>query len=85
MTYNELFKIISKPWLDIKDIKLIAEYGRDKANIIINDIINDIKEKGNKIPKIKRKIVPTEYVIQYLNINVDFVSNMALKEKKILI
>lgn len=83
MTYNELFKTISKPWLDIQDIKLIAECGRDKATEIMNDITIEINKQGKKIPKIKRKIVPTENVIEYLNINIDFVSQMAQKEKKL--
>lgn len=83
MTYNELFKTISKPWLDIHDIKLIADCGRDTATEILKNIINDIYNQGKKLPKTKRKIVPSEYVIDYFNINIDFVSQMAQKEKKI--
>lgn len=84
MTYVELFKTCSKNWLDIEDIKNIANCGRDKANEIANSIIEDIKESGKKVPQAKKKLVPTDYVIEYLNIDMDFVLKMAKNEKVLL-
>ena len=84
MTYIEIFKICSKNWLDIKDIQDIAGCGRDKANEIANAIIRDINNSGKKVPQSKKKIVPTDYVIDYLNIDMDFVLKMAKNEKVLL-
>ena len=84
MTYIELFKTCSKNWLDIKDIQSIAGCGRDKANEIANTIIKDINSSGKKVPQSKKKIVPTDYVIDYLNIDMDFVLKMAKNEKVLL-
>ncbi len=83
MTYTELFRVCSRNWLDINDIKNIANCGRDKANEIADNIIREINNSGKKVPQTKKKIVPTNYVIEYLDINMDFVLKMAKNEKEI--
>ena len=83
MTSTELFVILSKQWADVKDIKKIASCGRDKATLIRNNIEADIKKKCLNLPIAKSKIVPMEAVINYLNIDVEHVYSMALKENNI--
>lgn len=55
-----LFRIVSKPWASIKEISLIANYGRDAAIKIRNKIEEEIIKDGKKIPKGKTIVVPTE-------------------------
>lgn len=83
MSSIELMNIFSKQWANVNDIKKIASCGRDNAILIRNNIIKDIENKGYKLPISKEKLVPMEYVINYLNINVDYIYSMAKKEKNI--
>ncbi len=83
MTYTELFETISKPWANVNDIKLIASCGRDEATHIRNIITLEIKESGKHLPTSKEKIVPMEYVIKYLGLDIEHITAMAQKEKKV--
>ncbi len=83
MNYQELFNLISKPWASVKDIKKIANCGRDRASKIRDTIILDIINNGKNIPIAREKIVPMENVISYLNLNLDYIFTMAQKEKLI--
>ena len=85
MSSLEMISILSKQWANVNDIKKIASFGRDKSTIIRNSIINDILSSGKKLPIAKQKLVPMEYVIQYLDINVDYIYSMAKKEKALCI
>lgn len=84
MSNIETIKIISKPWADVKDIQLLSCCGRDKASYIRDDIRNSILKEGKLLPICKTKLVPMERVIEYLNINVDFIYSMAKKEKQLI-
>jgi len=57
--------------------------GRDKARQIRNEIELDIISSGKKLPGSKEKIVPMSKVIDYLNIEIDYVAKMAMLEKRI--
>ena len=83
MTYVELFNILSKPWASTSDIKLIASCGRDEATLIRNNISNDIRASGKHLPTSREKIVPMEYVIEYLGLDIEHITEMAQKEKKV--
>lgn len=85
MSSIELFKILSKPWANVNDIKIIASCGRDTAAKIRNIIAEDISKKGKYIPNSKEKIVPMISVIDYLSLDVDYIAKMAQKEKSITI
>lgn len=83
MTYIELFDILSKPWASASDIKIIASCGRDEATFIRNNITNEIRESGKHLPTSKEKIVPMEYVIKYLGLDIEHITEMVQKEKKV--
>lgn len=83
MSYLELFQIASKPWASIKEIGLIANCGRDAAIKIRNKIEENILKDGKKIPKGKTIVVPTEKVLEYLGLNIDYIANMANTEAKL--
>lgn len=83
MHYLELFKILSKSWLDVNDIRKIGSCGKDNATIIRNKIIKSIEEQGYNLPIAKSKLVPTNEVINYFNLDIDYISDMAAREKKL--
>jgi hypothetical protein len=84
MNNLELFNIISKPWASVKDIKKIASCGRDSAITIRDDIKYDIIKNGKRLPNSKEIIVPMKYVVEYLNLNIDYITQMAKNEISIL-
>jgi hypothetical protein len=84
MSSLEMISILSKQWANVNDIKIIASCGRDKASLIRDDIINSILASGQKLPISKSKLVPMENVINYLNINIDYIYSMAKKEKNLI-
>lgn len=83
MTSKEIFNILSKPWANVNDIKILASCGRDKATKIRDDIILDINIQGKFLPISKSKIVPMNSVIEYLNLDLNYIYSMAEKENKI--
>lgn len=83
LSNQELFKIVSKPWANIQDIKKIAQCGRDKATNIRVIIEDEIIKNNKKLPSTKIKYVPMQKVIDYFNIDVEYIYSMALKEKNL--
>ena len=81
MNYQDLFKLISKPWASVKDIKQIANCGRDRASQIRDTIILDITSNGKHLPIAREKLVPMKNVIDFFNLNLDYIFTMAQKEK----
>ena len=83
ITYCELFTILSKQWANVSDIQKLCGNGRDKARQIRNEIEQDIKNSGKKILGGKEKKVPMSKVIDYLNMNINYIAKMAMLEKQI--
>lgn len=83
MSSLEIIGILSKQWASVNDIKKLANCGRDKASLIRDNICNEIIKEGKLLPICKEKIVPMERVVDYLNINIDYIYSMAEKEKKL--
>lgn len=76
----ELYKIISKPWASIEEIKKIANCGRDSAIKIRNSIEDKINENGKVLPTGKTIVVPMKDVIDYLGLDLSYIINMANTE-----
>ncbi len=83
MSYMELFKIVSRPWASIKEIRQIAQCGRDTAIKIRNEIETQIKNSGYNLPNGKTIIVPMQSVLDYLHLDLNYITEMALNEKKL--
>lgn len=83
MTNIEIFSIISKSWANVNDIKILASCGRDKASQIRDNIIDNINSSGKFLPISKKKIVPMSSVIDYLNLDINYILSMAEKEKQL--
>ena len=84
MTYLDLYKIISEPWISVTGISKIARCSRDTALKIRNIIEEDIIKSGKGLPQCKTKYVPTRLVLDYLNFDVKNIIEMAMQEKKML-
>ncbi len=84
MSSLEMISILSKQWASVNDIKQIACCGRDKASQIRNDICKQILKEGKFLPICKEKLVPMDRVISHLNINLDYIYDMAKKEKNLI-
>jgi hypothetical protein len=57
--------------------------GRDKARQIRKEIELDIKISGKKLLCGKEKRVPMSKVIDYLNMDINYIAKMAMLEKRI--
>ena len=83
MNYGELFVLVSKQWANVNDIKQLCGNGRDKARQIRNEIESEIIKGGKKLLIGKEKKVPMSKVIDYLNMDIDYIAKMAMLEKTI--
>ena len=83
MSYQELFNIISTPWVSVKEIQAIAQCGRDAAIKIRNEIEKEIIKAGKKLYRGKTIVVPTQKVLEYLQLDIDFITEMAEREQKL--
>lgn len=66
---DQMLNVLNKQWATVQDIMLVGSLGRNKARDIKNEIELEIKNNGNKLPN---NLVPMEKVIEYFNINVDY-------------
>ena len=77
MTYNIILNVINKPWLSTKDIMILANCGRNTAIKIRKEVEELIKASGYKLPSAKVKKVPTDKVLEYLHLDVNYIITMA--------
>ena len=66
---DQMLITLNKQWATIQDIMLVGSLGRNKARDIKNEIANKIEAEGKKLPN---NLVPMEKVIEYFNINVEY-------------
>ena len=83
MTYSDLFAIASKQWANVNDIKQLCGNGRDKARQIRTEIELEIQTNGKKLLGGKEKKVPMSKVIDYLNMDINYIAKMAMLEQRI--
>lgn len=65
--------ITSTQYMGTSDICLLGYCGRNKAQTIIKEIKARLEEKGFYTPA---RLVPTEDVINYFNIDVDYLKEL---------
>ena len=66
---DQMLTTLNKQWATIQDIMLVGSLGRNKARDIKNEIARKIETEGKKLPN---NLVPMEKVIEYFNINVEY-------------
>lgn len=65
--------ITGTQYVGTKDICLLGSCGRAKAQTIIKEIKTNLDTKGFYTPA---RLVPTEYVVNYFNIDVDYLKQL---------
>ena len=71
---KEVLKVLEKPWLNTNDIKIVSSTSVDKARKIKQDIAEKLLKKRYLLPT---GLIPTEELIKYLHININFLREMA--------
>ena len=70
---DQMLTTLNKQWATIQDIMLVGSLGRNKARDIKNEITKKIEAEGKSLPN---NLVPMEKVIEYFNINVDYLASI---------
>ena len=83
MSYTELFNKVSRTWGSVKEIMDIANCCKEIATHIRDNIIKTIRLENKDVPCTKRKVVSTKRVLEYLDLDIEYIKNMALKEQEI--
>lgn len=78
-TASEQLQAMTSLWADNKTIMIIGGIGMNKAIDIRKEIEEQVKKDGYKLPK--DAIVPMEYVINYFNININYLKKLASLER----
>lgn len=84
MSYQKLYSIISKPWLDTNEIKKLCNCSTCSAITIRQEIEEIVKSSGKRLPISSHKVVPTKVALDYLGIDIDYVYDMANRELEML-
>lgn len=77
MNYKDLLELVVKPWVDTYQIMAIAQCGKNSATKIRMEIEQSIIESGKKLPVSNKKHVPTKLVLEYLNLDLNYIKEMA--------
>ena len=77
MNYKDILQIALCPWIDVQGIMQLADCGKNTATEIRTDIEKTILDSGKKIPKSTKKHVPTKMVLEYLNLDENYIIKMA--------
>ena len=80
MSYQKLYSIISKPWLDTNEIKELCNCSTCSAITIRQEIEEKVKAMGKRLPISNHKVVPTQIALEHLGIDINYVYDMATKE-----
>lgn len=76
---SEQLKAMASQWADNKAIMIIGGIGLNKAVDIRKEIEQKIKEDGYNLPR--NAIVPMRYVINYFNIDINYLKKLASLER----
>lgn len=76
---SEQLKAMASQWADNKAIMIIGGIGLNKASDIRREIEKKIKEDGYNLPR--NAIVPMRYVINYFNIDINYLKKLASLER----
>lgn len=76
---SEQLQAMASQWADTNTICIIGSIGKNKAIEIRQEIEEQIKAEGYRLPR--QKIVPMRYVIDYFNIDINYLKKLAKLEE----
>ena len=72
MEAQEALNLISKQWCTLEDLMALGEFGRNSALKVKREIKNKLINQGYKIPS---HVIPMKEVVDYLNININYLES----------
>lgn len=72
MEAQETLNLISKQWCTLEDLMALGEFGRNSALKVKREIKNKSINQGYKIPS---HVIPMKEVVDYLNININYLES----------
>lgn len=72
MEAQETLNLISKQWYTLEDLMALGEFGRNSALKVKREIKNKLINQGYKIPS---HVIPMKEVVDYLNININYLES----------
>ena len=72
MEAQETLNLISKQWCTLEDLMALGEFGRNSALKVKREIKNKLINQGYKIPS---HVIPMKEVVDYLNININYLDS----------
>ena len=72
MNAKETLNLISKQWCTLEDLMALGEFGRNSALKVKREIKNKLINQGYKIPS---HVIPMKEVVDYLNININYLES----------
>lgn len=79
-TASEQLKAMSSQWANNNSIMIIGGVGLNKAADIRKEIEEQIKKEGYRLPQ--KAVVPMKYVIDYFNIDINYLKRLSRLEKE---
>lgn len=76
---SEQLHAMACQWADTNAICIIGNIGKNKAIDVRHEIEKQIKAEGYRLPR--QKIVPMRYVIDYFNIDINYLKKLAKLEE----
>lgn len=72
MKAQETLNLISKQWCTLEDLMALGEFGRNSALKVKREIKSKLINQGYKIPS---HVIPMKEVVDYLNININYLES----------
>lgn len=79
MSANDTLELLAKQWCTLNNLMKLTNLGRNSALKIRKEIINDLENKGYKLP---RGLIPMCEVVNKLNININYLQNITRMDLK---
>lgn len=73
MSANNTLELLAKQWCTLNDLMKLTNLGWNSALKIRKEIINDLENKGYKLPY---GLIPMCEVVNKLNININYLQNI---------
>ncbi len=82
ITYSQQAQILDKAYLSCADLLQLVPIGKKEAYQLIKEIRDEMGSKGIQLFNQRVKLVPTQYVVNKLKLNVNYIRRQARKENK---
>lgn len=79
MSANDTLELLAKQWCTLNDLMKLTNLGRNSTLKIRKEIINDLENKGYKLPC---GLMPMCEVVNKLNININYLQNITRMDLK---